>query len=404
MVPLLLAAVAAAGLLIVAGGSQQPQDCRLVLLENGAIGFGESGDLAALSYDGRGGRAQGQMVLGEEPHTAELELAADGPIELSPLRWRNSAAEGRVEQVGLRASQMAGSVDFEAGSMAVRLLLDLEFGPLANALGLALELSAAAADGGRPLGLDGSVRLVGTAPVPATDDDDVNALYGLPTTATFAIEARLDVPDGWPLGVPRCPVLADGTDQSIALKASLSELLIGNWPQMAYDPSYGGVRSGGSGTLFVDTIEDGVARFEIPKDDTAWAPLMIIPASANDTVPGHPPAQDIIFVEIALQEDMAGTIDFCSGAVEMSFDSCAPHTLETRQAGRPTSSSSSSSSSPSSVCLNWWRGMTRWCDVLCTVCTQIIRGEICRHTRPPSCPDGPTARGTQLHNHSNLSW
>jgi hypothetical protein len=37
------------------------------------------------------------------------------------------------------------------------------------------------------------------------------------------------------------------------------------------------------------------------------------------------------------------------------------------------------------------------------VCTQIIRGEICRHTRPPSCPDGPTARGTQLHNHSNLS-
>ena len=44
-------------------------------------------------------------------------------------------------------------------------------------------------------------------------------------------------------------------------------------------------------------------------------------ASANDTVPGGSELDESMYVSIELQEDMKGSVDFCSGAVEMSFDS-----------------------------------------------------------------------------------
>ena len=106
---------------------------------------------------------------------------------------------------------------------------------------------------------------------------EIDERYGLPADTSFAFEVRMDVPDGWPEGVARCPAATIAEDLPVFMKASLSQLLIGMWPEMAYDPSYGGVNSGGQGLLAVDTIENGKAQFTIRKDDTAWAPLWIIP-------------------------------------------------------------------------------------------------------------------------------
>ena len=148
------------------------RDVRLVFLENSGIDFGvdlPSGPTVSVRYDGRGARSEGVLApSATAEHTMGLTLQ---DTALTDIRWRLGVGEG-IQTVGLAASYMSGSVNFETGVVELQMSLAIDFGlPHASRdnttlaaehpdlITVDLRLSSAEAEGGRALGLDGSARL-----------------------------------------------------------------------------------------------------------------------------------------------------------------------------------------------------------------------------------------------------
>lgn len=139
-----------------------------------------------------------------------------------------------------------------------------------------------------------------------------NVFFDLPTNqANFTFKARFDFPQGWPGS--RCLVEERQPDK-IYFSVGRSKLGIGTaLPPFLFDPAIGHHNAGGVGTI--GPVQDGKASFRINVSDVYIAPLEIFPSMFNLSI-----NIPIIRVNINLNQALTGSINFCSGQLEMIFN------------------------------------------------------------------------------------
>ena len=135
--------------------------------------------------------------------------------------------------------------------------------------------------------------------------------FDLPTRkANFTFQARFDFPHGWPGS--RC-VLKEKRPDKIYFYVGRSKLSIGALRPFVFDPDIGHHNAGGSGTI--GSVRDGKASFRINVSDVYIPPLEIFPGMFNVSI-----NISVIRVNIDLNQALTGSIDFCSGQLEMIFN------------------------------------------------------------------------------------
>ena len=137
--------------------------------------------------------------------------------------------------------------------------------------------------------------------------------FDLPTNkANFTFHARFDFPQGWPGS--RC-ILKETQPDKIYFSVGRSKLGIGGGalPPFVFDPAIGHHNAGGIGTI--GSVRDGKASFRINVSDVYIAPLEIFPSMFNLSI-----NIPVIRVDINLNQALTGSIDFCSGRLEMIFN------------------------------------------------------------------------------------
>ena len=143
-----------------------------------------------------------------------------------------------------------------------------------------------------------------------------NLFFGLPTdSARFVFHARVDFPDGWP--GRRCAA-AEQHPSEVYFSVGRSKLGIGGGalPPFQFDPAIGHANaSGGVGKLGSIAAGTGKASFDMAVQDVHIAPLDIIPSMFNLSI-----EVDAARVDILLQRALTGTIDFCTGEIQMVFN------------------------------------------------------------------------------------
>ena len=138
-----------------------------------------------------------------------------------------------------------------------------------------------------------------------------NKFFGLPTSnANFTFRARFDFMQGWPGNI--CLQKEKHPDK-IYFTVGRSKLSIGALPGFVYDPSIGHHTAGGVGTI--GAVQDGKASFRMEVPDVYIGPLEIIPSLYNISID-----IPVLRVNINLNQAMSGSIDFCSGQLEMIFN------------------------------------------------------------------------------------
>lgn len=262
------------------------------------------GALPEFPYDGRGGGTVG-TVTDNGDGTGALHFPGDS-AEVPPLVLLSGKDWGvRVE---IEPNDLVGEVDFCTGE--VNLSFDASFVPVMfsnrrTPLSVVTELTTNTSSGdfvtleGDPLEPLGDLHLVGVARVPRTTDFLVNAVLSLPTDAATDMNAHLDFPQG------RFPCPGETVPENPSLELSLGKqgrLNISTFPQFRYDAK------GASGVGHIESVdENGVAEVYIPGENLDIPPLEILPGEKG--------------IGVAIETDqLAGTIDFCTGEVAMDFD------------------------------------------------------------------------------------
>jgi hypothetical protein len=205
---------------------------------------------------------------------------------------------------------MIGTINFCTGHMEYfmdALFEQVMFGEVLGALSVVSDLTTGTVSEGnwtmtgRPLDERDDLQFVSVAVTPPTGDLFTDLILGLPTNTVSENESHLDFPQGrfaCPGNPP--PGVADQVHMTVGKEGKLSISFLGSFVEYPYD----GKGSDGVGAL--GPVVDGRAavefsQFRIPH-------LQIIPGL------------DDIRVEIE-PHSLSGEIDFCSGRIELDFDS-----------------------------------------------------------------------------------
>lgn len=304
-------------LLLALCASATALDVRVSFQEDGVAVIGKR----KMDLDGRGGFAYGSATNDSDWRAGDVELALQSFT--FPVVYPYAAeqlAPYAVQLIADASSPTAGggSLRVEGGCDArIELRTRLRFlhknrtlAEIPLPLTLAAPRDGGCIDDGGFLLLQASNLTVPRLPLqPAA-----NAFFGLPTrSARFEFRARVDFPDGWPGS--RCGA-AQRRPGEVFFSVGRSKLGIGGGglPPFQFDPAIGHLNaSGGTGTL--GPVTGGKASFEMPVEDVHIASLDIIPSMFNLSI-DVPAAR----VDIRLQRALTGTLNFCTGEVQMVFN------------------------------------------------------------------------------------
>ena len=293
-------------------------DVRVSFQEDGVAYIGKR----KIDLDGRGGYAYGSAANDSDWRAGDVQLTLRNFT--FPVVYPYAAEQLAPYSVQLIAdvstaapSPGSGSLRVEAGCSAqIELRTRLRFLRKNRTLAdIPLPLTLVSPHGGGCIDDGGFLLLqASNVTVPRLPGQlAANTFFGLPSAARFEFRARVDFPDGWPGS--RCAAV-QRSPRDVYFSVGRSKLGIGGGglPPFQFDPAIGHLNaSGGVGTL--GPVTAGKANFDMPVEDVHIASLDIIPSMFNLSI-DVPAAR----VDIRLQQALTGTLNFCTGEVEMIFN------------------------------------------------------------------------------------
>jgi len=277
-------------------------------------------------YDGRGPGSLGTMSL----DCRSLELDAENLEDCRDLEGNLQPGEAIIffdaddsspstfylvdervpVYINILPTDMIGTVNFCTGELEYAfdaLFEQVIFGNVQGGLSIVSVLTTETVSGdywtmtGRRLDEKDDLQLVSVAVTPRTGDWFTDLLLDLPTDAVSVNESHLDFPQGrFPCPGDPPPGVADEVSMTVGKEGKLSISFLGSFAEYPYD----GKGSDGIGRL--GPVVDGRAtvdfsQFQIPH-------LQLIPGLDSMRVEVEP-------------HSLSGEIDFCTGQIELDFDS-----------------------------------------------------------------------------------
>lgn len=259
-----------------------------------------------LELDGENLKACRGLQAALEPGEAILFFDADDTV---PSKFY--LVDERVDvYINILPTDMIGTVNFCTGEVEYSfdaLFEQVIFGEVQDTLSVVSVLTTGTVSGdywtmtGRPLDEEDNLQLVSVAVTPPTGDPFTDLILDLPTDTVSQNESHLDFPQGrFPCPGDPPPGVADEVQMTVGKEGQLSISLLGSFAEYPYD----GKGSNGVGTL--GPVVDGRATVDFSQIQIP--PLQFIPGL------------DAIRVEIE-PHGLSGEIDFCTGRIELDFDS-----------------------------------------------------------------------------------